>query len=367
MMTCLAQSHRPNARRFGTPKQFMNGRPTSARSVKATICMLFLLGISAGIAAAAPPSYFEAPYLGAEITWRPNGIAVGLFNADNIPDLAIANSSYGVSVLLGIGNGVFQPHVDYDVVPHNTSNATTGVACADFNLDGYLDLAVAMGTDNTVSLLFGNGNGTFVLGPRLTTASYPYKPVVADLNEDGLPDVVAPCWYGNAASVLLNIGGSLVGAGVIPAPNGCSTVAAGDLNGDGHADLAVTDGSGGLTGPVIHLVLGDGDGTFGPPQDIQVPSGFIYSVYLSDMDGDGDTDLGFSTFAGVTLYRGDGQGGLEPAVLLGTGDLVWDFAFVDLNGDGNRDLVASGSRAEFSQPRATSRRQTEIATSRWPT
>jgi hypothetical protein len=61
--------------------------------------------------------YFDAPFLAADIEYRPNGIVSGDFNGDDIPDLAVANSAYGVSVLIGNGNGLFQPYISFDVRP----------------------------------------------------------------------------------------------------------------------------------------------------------------------------------------------------------------------------------------------------------
>jgi hypothetical protein len=90
----------------------------------------------------------------------PNGLAVGDFNGDGRLDLVVANYNVGtgdkVSVLFGNGDGTFQPHVDF-----GTGVGPWWVAVGDFDGDGRLDLAVANYNDSTISVLLGNGDGTF--------------------------------------------------------------------------------------------------------------------------------------------------------------------------------------------------------------
>ena len=137
-----------------------------------------------------------------------DGIAVGDFTGDGHIDLAVANSgSNTMSVLLGNGDGTFQSQVTYPV-----GQAPQAVAAGDFTGDGHLDLAVTNSGDNTVSVLLGNGDGTF--RPQVT---YP---------------------VGQAPQALV----------------------AGDFTGDGHLDLAVAN-SGSNT---VSMLLGRGDGTFAP-------------------------------------------------------------------------------------------------------
>ena len=90
----------------------------------------------------------------------PVAVVVADFNHDGKLDLAVATSISSVtvvSILLGSGNGTFQPHVDYDV----GSYPLVGLLAADFNHDGNMDLAALNYSSNTVSILLGKGDGTF--------------------------------------------------------------------------------------------------------------------------------------------------------------------------------------------------------------
>src|SRR5262249_49016725 len=122
----------------------------------------------------------------------PAFLAIGDFNGDSLLDLAVANAGDGinpstVSILLGNGDGTFQGHQDYAVGANPGS-----IAVGDFNQDGYLDLAVAnMNNDRnsrqagTVSVLLGNGNGTFASALNFTAGSFPGSVLAADINLDG--------------------------------------------------------------------------------------------------------------------------------------------------------------------------------------
>jgi len=106
-------------------------------------------------------------------------------------------------VLLGNGDGTFQPHID-----SATGNYSTRIAVADFNRDGKLDVVVggAGTSSDTISLLAGKGDGTFGPNADYPTGPYPFAVAVGDLNGDGAPDVIVPSWLASTLSVLLNTG-----------------------------------------------------------------------------------------------------------------------------------------------------------------
>lgn len=302
---------------------------------------LLFATIAAAAAAHAAPAYFDTPFYGADIDGRPVMAAVADLNRDGIPDLAIPNSGHAVSILLGRGDGFFEPHREVAVA--TGANATVGVAAADLNGDGIVDLAASTPTNNTVTLLWGNGDGTFRTGPQFATAEYPTRPAAADLNGDGVADLAFPCWYGQVVWLLLSAGaGTFVPAGTVAAPGGCSAVGAGDLDGDGNADLAFSAGNS------LRVAAGDGTGSFAPPVILEETGTYVYRVQVTDLDGDGRADLGHATTTGITLRLADGAGGFHIRGPLNAGVFSGDFASGDLDADGLPELVtANGSSASI--------------------
>jgi len=165
-------------------------------------------------------------------------VAIGDLNGDGKPDLAVANESGGsVSVLLGNGDGTFGAKSDY-----GAGSLPSSVAIGDLNGDGKPDLAVANESDGTVSVLLGNGNGTFGAKSDYATGRNPYSVAIGDLNGDGKPDLAVANFLPNTVSVLLGNGDGTFGAkSGYGTGNGPFSVAIGDLNGDGKPDLAVAN------------------------------------------------------------------------------------------------------------------------------
>ena len=130
----------------------------------------------------------------------PVSVALGDVNADGRPDLAVANvSSDNVSVLLGNGNGTFQPDVTFAA-----GDDPTSVALGDVNGDGQPDLAVANFASDNVSVLLGNGDGTFQPAVNFAAGNSPRSVALADVNRDGRPDLAVANRDSDNVSVLLN-------------------------------------------------------------------------------------------------------------------------------------------------------------------
>ncbi len=288
---------------------------------------------------------FQAPsYFSTGTDTYPYSVAVGDFNGDKIPDLAIANyATNTVSVLLGVGNGTFQEHVDFPV-----GSEPTSVATGDFNGDGSLDLVVTNFHANTVSVLLGKGDGTFNAAVNYSVGHGPISVAVADLNGDKKLDLVVVNETDNNASVLLGNGDGTFNPQVAY-PTGVGgnplSVVIGDFNGDGIPDLAVAD----FQTQQVSVLLGNGDGSF---QTVKAyPTGANpSSIVAADFNGDGKLDLALtSTPLGsspgnlVSLLLGNGDGTFGAPALFGAGYLSYSSAVGDFNRDGTPDLaVANG-------------------------
>jgi predicted NUDIX family NTP pyrophosphohydrolase len=269
---------------------------------------------------------------------HPLSVAVGDFNGDGKPDLAVANSGSpsSVSVLLGNGDGSFQAARNFDAGIHPLS-----VAVGDFNGDGKPDLAVANGY--YVSVLLGNGDGSFQAAQDFGAGSGPASVAVGDFNGDGTPDLAVANAGSNTVSVLLGNGdGSFQAAQDFGAGSHPVSVAVGDFNGDGTPDLAVANNI--YPFGTVSVLLGNGDGSFQAAQNFGAGSS-PYSVAVGDFNGDGTSDLAVANniypYGTVSVLLGNGDGSFQAAQNFGAGRSPWSVAVGDFNGDGTPDLAVA--------------------------
>jgi hypothetical protein len=162
----------------------------------------------------------------------------------------------------------------------------------DFNRDGKLDLAVAKGGSNGVSILLGNGDGTFQSAVNYNAGINTSSVAVGDFNKDGKLDLVAANRSSNAVSILLGDGDGTFQPAVNYSVNNPQSVAVGDFNGDGKFDLAVANSA----GNAVSVLLGDGDGTFQPAVNYSAGSNPLW-VAVGDFNGDGKLDLAVANSA----------------------------------------------------------------------
>jgi hypothetical protein len=287
-------------------------------------------------------------------------MAVGDFNHDGKADLAeTSDFDNTVIILLGNGDGTFTPASGS---PITVGNFPEAVAIGDFNNDGVLDLAVANANDNTVSILLGNGDGTFTAAAAVPTGGFPFYLAVADFNRDGAADIAVSNEADSTVSVLLGNGdGTFTQTASSPIPgfnyNPAQIVAA-DFNGDGYPDLAVADFIPvNQNPPVVNrtsnvvVMLGnpDGSGTFTPAPGSPITVGlYALALVAADFNQDGHTDLavdnyGVNTTAStqtLAILMGDGKGGFtQPLPTTQLGNSPNALIAADFNGDGTTDLA----------------------------
>jgi hypothetical protein len=276
----------------------------------------------------------------------PYAVTVGDFNGDGRPDLAAIDSGEdystttgGVSVLLGNGDGTFgAPRL------FPAGQFPQSLAAGDLDGDGDLDLVVTNYAGGDLSVLRGNGDGTFLPPVNYDTLVYPLALVLADLDRDGDLDVVAGGLFGT--SVLLNHGDGTLGAAQVvePGSNLTRSLAAADFNGDGNPDIAAMeldcfpDGSTNCA----RVWLGDGGGGL-TLSFAYAPAWVLSAVAAGDFDGDGHPDLAVSGWDSsspfVAVLLGDRDGTFREAAPHRPGVSPIFVMAADLNVDGATDLV----------------------------
>jgi Flp pilus assembly secretin CpaC len=268
----------------------------------------------------------------------PTWIATGVFNntTKNI-SLVVANkTANSISILPGNGDGTFGARTDV-----TTGAVPVSVVAADFNGDGNLDLAVANQTDNTISVFLGKGDGTFGTPTLLTTGHAPTALATADLNSDGHADLAVVNQNDNTVSIFLGNGDGSFQARADYATGAAPVyVATGDFNGDGVLDLAVANN----TDDTVSILLGQlgstgtANGTFATHTDYEAGEGPT-SIAVADYNLDGILDLAVtdSTSNTVSLLFGLTGGAFNSNYELSVGNDPVSVVTADFNGDGLPD------------------------------
>jgi hypothetical protein len=301
-----------------------------------------------------------------------SSVGVGDWNGDQKLDLVVVNQcqsdsncSGTLTVLVGNGDGTFQARSNYASGGYDADS----VAASDLNNDGNLDLVVAnlcqsnnckKGSDGVVSVLLGNGDGTFQAAHDYPTRGFGASSVaIGDFNGDGNPDVVVAnqcstsnCKSGGSLSVLLGNGDGTLQAAQTYSSGAYTalSVAIADFNNDGKLDLAVANQcqDSNCRNGAVGVLLGNGNGTFQPAQIFASAGYFTNSVAVGDFNGDGNPDLALAsqcqdstcTNGGVSVLLGKGNGTFQAAQAYGSvGSQADSVVTADVNGDGKTDLV----------------------------
>jgi hypothetical protein len=281
------------------------------------------------------PGFQFAPPTSNNTGVLPTSVTVADFNGDGFPDLVTADlSDDTISVLLGNGDGSFRPALKFQ-----TGRSPEAVGASDFNGDGILDLAVANTQDSTVSILLGNGDGTFRAQRPLAGGNAPVSIVIGDFNADGIADLATADTNDSDVSVLLGNGdGTFQTRMTFAAGNNPQHLIAADLNSDGVVDLAVVN----TRDDTVSILLGNGDGTFRSQLTFSTGAG-PYSIAVGDFNRDGLADLAVcNRYSGtVSLLIGNGDGTFHPGSSIQTGRSPMSLAVGDFDGNGLLDLVVT--------------------------
>ncbi len=318
-------------------------------------------------------------------------VAIGDLDGDGVPDLVVAdfyetfqgeqNSIGGVSVFLGNGDGTFQTPQVYASGGYNAYS----IALADLRRNGKLDIVVtntycsATCFDGGVSVLLGNGDGTFQ--PAVTYDSggqIASSVAVGDVDGDGVPDLIVANYRGFTVGVLLGIGDGTLQPALVygSGEEWPDSVAVGDLRGNGIWDLVAanrwTNEKNGYEHSNVGVLLGSGNGTF--EQAVTYPvGGTSYPPYpaigagynaltVADVNGDGVPDVAVVRWCTKLEHYSECVGNMEVSVLPGNGDGTFAkasvygsggffgaaLAIADVNGDGKPDLIVANGCSDSS-------------------
>lgn len=270
---------------------------------------------------------------------NPAGPALADLDEDGHVDIAVANHETNYLTLLrGNGDGTFQPFptspLTVDVEPHPHA-----VRAADIDTDGNVDLIVDHRGGEALLILRGIGEGTFETpGTVVPAGGDPYRGMaVGDLNGDGQLDLVTPNPNGVGVMISTNAEQLAFSQDALTTEAGPFAVGLGDLSGDDQLDvIAALD----ERSPLVQVFLGDGTGTFREAADSPVPLAPGGKMVASgDFNGDGIDDAAITGWnASEVLLLLGGVRSIR-TIRLPDAERSWGQAAADLNGDGADDLI----------------------------
>jgi Ca2+-binding RTX toxin-like protein len=282
----------------------------------------------------------------------PDSIVTADFNGDSLPDLAVADQdgspSPTVDVLLNEGGGIFAPAESLTV-----QSTPKALAEGDLRNDGKIDLVSANEFGHSVSVLLGNGDGSFQAADNIALGStvYPVGVAIGDVTGDGIPDIVVASsggFFGGFSGIIIIPGN---GDGTFKAPqqialgNGTDAVALADLSNNNLLDIVAANGE----DDTLNVLMSNGNGTFQPATTLAVGN-TPKSVTAADLTNDGTIDLVVTNGGAptnqnpshtISILMGNGDGTFQPQEVVSVGSNPYDAVVADFNGDGIPDLAVA--------------------------
>ena len=269
----------------------------------------------------------------------PSALELADVNGDGIQDLVVSNAGdHTVSVLLGNGNGTFETQMVFAV-----GTEPSNVDVFDLDGDGRIDIITTNKADNTVSILYGNGDGTFRAHQTQVVGWAPMSVTAADLNGDGLGDLVVANSRDNTVSVLLSVFGTVYadavnyGVGRLPLD-----IELADMNNDGLLDILTANRVDGT----VSILLGNGDGTFADAVGYFVGREPV-DVEIADINDDDNLDVVTANYSANAAYVVLGTGQSDDTLRdaspyrFGVGEGPLGLGLGDLDGDLIIDIVTA--------------------------
>lgn len=265
----------------------------------------------------------------------PTFLDIGDFNMDGFVDIAVVhqNDAY-LRVLFNDGIGGFSDYQDYSV------NSPNGVATGDFDEDGDSDLAVADQTNDKIKIFYNDGFGDFPNTAEYNFGDLPEDVITADFDNDGNLDLATCKWSSGIYVIYGNGNGGFSNGNSYVTSDWGEKLYAADMNNDGYTDIGVAMKS----AAKINILINDGNGNFGT-KNVYSAKDWAHSIILEDFNEDGYNDAAAVVYWDdeMGVWLNDGSGGLGNPTYYSINDGPEDITTGDYNNDGHLDLASSCS------------------------